>query len=52
MKKLLFCLLYFPFLVSANSNLTESDISTYLTDICKSTPYYFTKKNEWINYEG
>ena len=44
MKKILFCLLYFPFLVSANSNLTESDISTYLTDICKSTPYYFTKK--------
>lgn len=44
MKRMLFGLLFFPFLVCANSNLTESDISTYLTDICKSTPYYFTKK--------
>lgn len=44
MKRILFCLLFFPFLVSANSNLTENDISTYLADICKSTPYYFTQQ--------
>lgn len=44
MKKVIFVLLFFPFLVFADSNLTENDISAYLTDICKSTPYYFTVK--------
>lgn len=44
MKRILFCLLFFPVLVSANSNLTENDISAYLADICKSTPYYFTQQ--------
>lgn len=43
MKRILFCLLFFPFLVCANSNLTEDDISKYLADICKFTPHYYTK---------